>query len=252
MFNVKAKNQRGFTLIELLAVMAIVAVLAGIVAVAVGGTGETSKDTQAKQDATTVETAASDFFADQEGAEVLTPLSATVLLQGPFKQIKSSRWPEEYISVAYNNVFPETTTTTVSSVTFLSETGTVSSLTFEELLTNYNAIDIDRLFDSGFLSTIPDSGAQLTDDTYSNYLWLLQKTTASGGSSKGAARQIAVFKLVSIEKNETNNLVGLTYLQLIGESAEESAAVNNKPVADQNIAVTTLKERRKNYHPARD
>ena len=84
MFNVKAKNQRGFTLIELLAVMAIVAVLAGIVAVAVGGTGETSKDTQAKQDATTVETAASDFFADQEGAEVLTPLSATVLLQGPF------------------------------------------------------------------------------------------------------------------------------------------------------------------------
>ena len=221
MFNVPAKYQRGFTLIELLAVMAIVAVLAGIVAVAVGGTGETSKDTQAQQDATTVETAASDFFADQEGAEVLTPFSATVLDQGPFQQIKSSRWPEEYISVAYDNVFPETTTTTVFSVTFLTETGTVSSLTFEELLTKYNAIDINRLFDSGFLSQIPEAGLQLTEERYSNYLWLLQKTTASGGSSEGAARQITVFKLVSVQENESDQLVDLTYLLLVGQSPEE-------------------------------
>ena len=200
--------------------MAIVAVLAGIVSVAVGGTGETSRDTQAKQDATTVETAAADFFSDQEGAEVLTPLSATVLGQGPFEQIKSSKWPEEYISVAYDNVLTETTTTTVSSVTFLDATGEVSSLTFEELLTNYNAIDIDTLFASGFLSTIPDSGAQLTEDKYSNYLWLLQKTTASGGSSEGAARQMAVFKLVSIQKNEFDDLVDLSYVQLVGEPTE--------------------------------
>ena len=233
------KNQRGFTLIELLAVMAIVAVLAGIVAVAVGGTGETSRDTQAQQDATTVETAAADFFSDQEGAEVLRPLSATVLDQGPFKQIKSSKWPEQYISIAYGNVFPKTTDTTVSSVTFLSDTNTVSSLTFEQLLTRYNAIDIDILFDSGFLSTIPDSGAQLTDDTYSNYLWLLQKTTASGGSSEDAARQIAVFKLVSIEKNEFDNLVDLTYIQLVGESTEATAVVNNPPEADDPIVFNT-------------
>ena len=73
MFSIKAKNQRGFTLIELLAVMAIVAVLAGIVSVAVGGTSETSRDTQTKQDSTTLNTASSDFFSDQEGAEVLTP-----------------------------------------------------------------------------------------------------------------------------------------------------------------------------------
>ena len=72
-------NQKGFTLIELLAVMAIVAVLAGIVSVAVGGTGETGRDTQTKQDATTIETAAGDFFADQDGAEVLTPQIQIIL-----------------------------------------------------------------------------------------------------------------------------------------------------------------------------
>ena len=67
------QNQRGFTLIELLAVMATVAVLAGIVSVSVGGTGETSKDTQTKQAATTLETAAADYFSYQEGAEGSRP-----------------------------------------------------------------------------------------------------------------------------------------------------------------------------------
>ena len=98
MSSITRKNQRGFTLIELLAVMAIMAVLAGIVSVSVGGTGETSKDTQTKQDATTIESAAADYFADQAGAEVLTPLSASALDLGLFRQQKSSWWPEQYIS----------------------------------------------------------------------------------------------------------------------------------------------------------
>ena len=73
------KSQKGFTLIELLAVMAIVAVLAGIIATAVSGTGETSRDTQTKQDATSIDTAAAEFFGDQDGAEVLVPKTVEVL-----------------------------------------------------------------------------------------------------------------------------------------------------------------------------
>lgn len=78
MSSIRLRNHRGFTLIELLAVMAIVAVLAGIVSVAVGGTGETSKDTQTKQDATTINTAAADFFSAQVGAEVLVPKTVEI------------------------------------------------------------------------------------------------------------------------------------------------------------------------------
>ena len=73
------KGQRGFTLIELLAVMAIVATLAGIVATQVSGSGETSRDVQTKQDATTVGTSVADYFSDQDGAELLRPLTVRVL-----------------------------------------------------------------------------------------------------------------------------------------------------------------------------
>ena len=99
------QNQRGFTLIELLAVMAIVAVLAGIVSVSVGNTGETSKDTQTKQDATALETAAADYFSDQEGAEVLPPKTVDVLGTLSIVQGTSSRWPVQYITDAYPQAF---------------------------------------------------------------------------------------------------------------------------------------------------
>ena len=105
MFGVKPQKERGFTLIELLAVMAIVAVLAGIVSVAVGGTGETSKDTQTKQDATTLDTAAADFFSDQEGAEVLRPKTVQIFGVAGIEQQTSTRWPETYISEFYSEVF---------------------------------------------------------------------------------------------------------------------------------------------------
>ena len=182
-----SQNQRGFTLIELLAVMAVVAVLAGIVSVSVGGTGETSKDTQTKQDATTMESAAADYFADQIGAEVLTPLSVNVLDLGPFQQIKSSRWPEAYISDTYPEVFPPTTATTVSSVTFITESGTISTITPSELMTKFNALDTNVLIEWDYLITEPDGATQLTDNRFNNYLWLLKKTTAAGGIDLRAA-----------------------------------------------------------------
>ena len=75
------RNQKGFTLIEPLAVMAIFAVLAGIISVAVAGSGQTSRDTQTKQDGTTVETAVANYFGNQQGTEPRQPLVVEVLGQ---------------------------------------------------------------------------------------------------------------------------------------------------------------------------
>jgi prepilin-type N-terminal cleavage/methylation domain-containing protein len=72
------KSQRGFTLLELVVVMSIIGVLAGVVAVAVSGTGDTSSIAQARADASTVQNAASTFFTDQVGIEVLSPRSVAV------------------------------------------------------------------------------------------------------------------------------------------------------------------------------
>lgn len=216
------RNHRGFTLIELLAVMAIVAVLAGIIAIAVGGSGETSRDTQIQQDSTTVDTAAGDFFAAQEGAEVLTP--QTVLSFGVTgTQIKSSRWPEDYIKTVYPDVFTTQVTGTVNSISFLTVTENAASTTvfpIKKLLENFNAIDFDALENGDFMASRPDGADTLSAEQYHNYLWLFEKTTAAGGSSEGAARQVAVLKLVSVQEIEGSSRVDLTFTQLVGEAIE--------------------------------
>ena len=132
MFSITRKNQRGFTLIELLAVMAIVAVLAGIVSVAVGGTSETSKDTQTKQDATTMETAAADYFSDQVGAEVLTTKTVNVQIFTGIQQKISSRWPEIYITDVYESAFGDVTIRDLTILTADQE----STISIPELLEN--------------------------------------------------------------------------------------------------------------------
>ena len=213
------KNQKGFTLIELLAVMSIVAVLAGIVSVAVTGSGETSKDTQTKQDVTAVETAAGDFFADQVEAEVLTPKTVQVFGVSGIRQLTSSRWPEDEISDVYPDVFTSTVTgSTVGSLLLLTGEDFTTPITPKRLLENYNAVDFDTLIADGFLAVEPDGSTQVTGDIYSNYLWLLQRTTSAGGSSEGAARQVAVFKLVSVQVIEGDTQVNLTYVQIVGET----------------------------------
>jgi len=193
------KNQRGFTLIELLAVMAIVAVLAGIISVAVSGTGGTSRDTQTKQDATTVQTAAADFFAapEQEGAEVLVPKTVTVLSRPNIRQVTSSRWPEDYISDRYSAVFLDeivfgAPSPTVNSILLLTGEDSVTPVTIRQLLENFNALDFDALIAGDFTAVEPDSATSLSSGLYNNYLWLLEKTSAAGGSGPGAERQVAV------------------------------------------------------------
>ena len=207
--------------------MAIVAVLAGIVSVAVTGTGETSKDTQTKQDATTVDTAAGDFFADQVEAEVLTPKTVQVLGVSGIRQITSSRWPEDNISAIYSNVFTTTVTgSTVGSLSLLTGEDSATPITPKRLLENYNAVDFDALIADGFMAVEPDGSTQLSGDIYSNYLWLLKRTTSAGGSSEGAARQVAVFKLKSVQKIESDTQVDLTYVQLVGDASDLSTGTN--------------------------
>ena len=207
------KKQRGFTLIELLAVMAIVSTLAGIVSVAVTGSGETSRDTRTQQDATTVETAAADFFADQEGAEVLTPKTVEVLGIAGIVQQTSSRWPEDYISEVYPGVF------NVRTLSLLTGDDGLSSVTVPQLLSNFNAIDFTRLVDGGFLAVEPDSSTQEGDGP-PGYVWLLKKTNAAGGSSETANREVAVFKLVSILQDENSDDIDVIFEQIVGEFSE--------------------------------
>ena len=85
------RHERGFTLIELLATMAIVAVLAGIISVSVAGSGQTSRDTQTKQDGTTVETAVANYFGNQQGTETRNPLVVEVLGQRNIEEVISNK-----------------------------------------------------------------------------------------------------------------------------------------------------------------
>ena len=195
--------------------MAIVAVLAGIISVSVAGTGQTSRDTQSRQDATSVESALAGYLGSRDGVEVLVPKVTTVLGRIEVRQVISVNWPENFISDTYSKVFPEGEITTVGSVTFLDSDGTLSDLTARGLLRGFNAVDFDLLFDGGFLAAVPKNVGESSQD-FSNYLWLFEKTFTAGGTGEVASREVAVFKLVSVDNIAGSDLVALTYKLLFG------------------------------------
>ena len=246
-----AREERGFTLIELLAVMAIVATLAAIVSTSVSGTGNTSVNTAAQQDATTVNSAAAEFFSDQAGASVITPHSVTVLaamadsdttfdspptVDDPVTQNISSRWPEKFITAgdspptegsAYGVEFPTSlpgngqggdvvNVTIRAKSTQDGEPGDV--ITRQDLLTQYTAIDFDKLvsgitvgtetFLGGYSEQQPDTLTQKSGGFHS-FLWLFNKGTSAGGSGEDDSRVITVFKLISIQVIEFDGPIGL-------------------------------------------
>ena len=92
----------------------------------------------------------------------------------------------------------------------------LSTVSIQELLTNFNAIDFPALVAGDYMAVEPDGSTTLTGDRYFNYLWLFKKTTAAGGSSEGSARQVAVFKLLSVQEIEGGDLVDLE--DLIGSA----------------------------------
>jgi prepilin-type N-terminal cleavage/methylation domain-containing protein len=221
--------QEGFTLIELLAVMAIVATLAGIVATQVSGTGDTSKDVQTKTDAGTVGTAVADYFSDRTDVAIKTPQSVTVFDEAGIVITTNSKWPEIPITAltAYRTVFQETRSE-VGAIAFFDEEGEPSVLSVRGLLGSYNAVDFSVLIEDGYLQSLPDGVDKFTK-SFSNYLWLMKKETASSAGGTVSSREIEVFKLVTVEVVPDSDVNILAYLRLVGETIENEIPVANTP-----------------------
>ena len=210
-FILKMKSHRGLTLIELVAVMAIIAILAAIVFPAASGTGESSRDAQTKQDAGTVGNSGTDFFKDQNAAEVLTPKTVTVQasINGDTatstEQVTSSRWPELFITngsttAKYFTEFP-TSTTTVRAVNILDKDG--NAVSRSAFLTGFTAIDLDRLKSEGYLEKVPAGADRLSKDIAHDFLWTFEKKTSAGGAGESDSRSVAVYKLTKVQEDET-------------------------------------------------
>ena len=196
---------------ELLAVMAIVAVLAGIVTTSVAGTSEAGRDAQAIQDSTTVTSASADYFSDQDGAETIIPGETAVLDISPnVVEVISTRWPEDFVTSVYRDLFPPDAVTTVTEIAFLdeggttlttvvAETGEVIDFGVPDLLAGYTAVDFGLLVGQDYMNSEPNSVQQMSGP-YSNYLWLFQKAGSAGGPGENPSRNVALFKLVVVEK----------------------------------------------------
>ena len=133
----------------------------------------------------------------------------------------------------------------VNSILLLTGDDSTSLITPKRLLENFNAIDFDKLTDGGYLPEEPDAASSLTSDLYDNYLWLFQRTTAAGGSSEKASRQVTVFKLATVQENEIDSKIDLIFVQIFGEIAEgttSSAQSNDPPVADDSIQVSATED----------
>jgi len=219
-------NQRGFTLLELLAVMAIVAVLAGIVTTSVSGTSEASRDAQAIQDSTTVGSAAADYFSDQDGAETITPTEPAVLSVSPkVVQKISSRWPEDFVTSVYRDIFPQDAETTVTEIAFLGEDGEILStvvadtgesvnFAVADLLAGFTAVDFRVLVNQNYMSSEPDSVSR-ANGLYANYMWLFEKAGSAGSAGENSSRNVALFKLIVVQKmSADSDQVSLIYQRI--------------------------------------
>ena len=220
-------GQKGFTLIELLAVMAIIGILASIVVPAVSGTGETGRDAQTKQDAGSADTAELDFYQAATGGETLTQDAAvlTTKVNGTASsatstQIISSRWAEKFITTAgststavYHVEFPTGDSEVVDVVITDSDAAAIAEST---LLEDFTAVDFDTLVTDGFMKKAPVSSSSLSNDTYHNFLWLLEKETSASSSTSNDTRELLVFKLISVTVVDAGGMdeITLTYVQI--------------------------------------
>ena len=218
-------NQQGFTLLELLAVMAIVVILAGVVTTSIGGTSEDSKDAQAMQDSTAVMGAAASYYSDQVGAEKnLTEKVAVLDVFPDVTQKISSRWPEDFVTSIYRDVFPPDNGTTVTEIVFLDEDGEILTVVVDktneaidfavdEILAGFTAIDFDILLNENYMSSEPDTVDQ-SSGLYANYLWLFEKADSAGSAGEQTSRNVALFKLIVVETIADGDDVYLVYQRL--------------------------------------
>ena len=64
-------------------------------------------------------------------------------------------------------------------------------------------------------------------------MWLLEKTTTAGGTGKVASREVAVFKLTSVDEISDSDLVDITYRLLFGVDFSDQ-----HPVASNQFVTT--------------
>ncbi len=236
------RGQKGITLVELMVVMAILAVLSAIVFPAVSGTQETSKNSQVKQDASTVSAAVNDFYKDQPGAAVITPqvpAGSDTVAYGANETV-STRWPEQYIagmaletpgtvSDSVNATYAiEFSNASVTDITLLGNDGiAVKAISLDaagnpvvavdatdadeaNFVTHRQAIDIGLLVTDKYMPAVPKSFSDTSAGGFHNFLWLLRNTSSSIGHND--SRTVEVFRLVKVESTGTGSYT-LTYQQ---------------------------------------
>ncbi len=211
--------QKGFTLVELMVVMGILAVLSSIVFTAVSGTSEVAGNSQVKQDASTINTAITDYYADRTGAEIFTTNTTTILSANTttkdVAQKISSRWPENYLAETYLAEFPLSAATDGQAVSgtlsFTDSNGT--TITAEALAESRNALDLNALAAASYIPTVPKSSTDKSGN-FHNYLWLVKKTSSAAESGTVESRSVEVFKLSKVEQNETTKNYTLYYEQI--------------------------------------
>ena len=200
-------NPKGFTILELVAVTAIVAVLAGIITTSVAGISEVSQDSQAMRDTTIVGEGATDYFFNRDGMATIIPLELPVSDISPDTvQEINSRWPEDFVTGVYRSVFPADATTTVTEITFVDGDGETLAAAVEgidfgvnDILAGFTAVDFGALAGQGYIRSESDSASEQTGP-FSSYLWLFEKATSPGSPVENASRNLALFKLVVVQK----------------------------------------------------
>ncbi|MBI4219815.1 MAG: Ig-like domain-containing protein, partial [Chloroflexi bacterium] len=245
--------------------------LAAIIAPAVSGSKEAGIDAQVVQDAMQVRRAASAFFSDQSASETRKFHTVTTTTKLPTagglaaedgdpkrvvtaKQGISSRWPEKFVTsgttsfdslAKYSDVVQTSADPVADTVILLDgDNKTISGRTFLEQM---SALDIDTLVTKDFLSEAP-KGFDRTSNGFPNFLWLLDKST-SNPANPDDSREVAVFKLLKVDKIEGQKTAGgtqkvkLTYRQIFGGASEtipiaNPQSVTTKEDVDVNIVLT--------------
>lgn len=185
---------------------------------------------------------------------ISTAVNATpTAIANAVPQIVSNRWPEKYITLdvaatgsdvaligaSYTDVFNTATSASsgvpgmkdVNSVTLLDNSTPANIITAANFFRAYTAIDMgpntgavsdNSLVTKGFLAKQP-AGLGMTSQGKPNFLWLLSKTSSSSALERqNDSRDIAVFKLVKVERMESPRADGanlnLTYQLIFGSA----------------------------------
>lgn len=186
------------------------------------GSGTTSRDAQVQEDGNTAGSSVADFFSDQSGAEFFdtkTPSVLGITDATSGTELISLQWPEAFITDTYAEEFP-TSTNNVTTITVLDEDGK-ESLVFWDLLDDFTAINFTRLESGGYTTVIPDSVTSVSTATtgagsinYHDYLWLFEKDTSAGSTGTVNSRNVAVYKLLSIQVVDSGNKYHLTFRRI--------------------------------------